>query len=216
MSTPRFTFRLSLLLLVLPSLLLAAPSKPRRSAFLQSLVLPGWGQYTLGRKEAAMSFFGTELVMFGGMLTLRSFGASAKDDYIAMAHSNAGVTGDHPHSFYVDVGNWMSVDDFNNRRLQERSFGELYTAESDRWEWDSDQHRAEMRTRRIKSDRAYNSVLYLVGGVVLNHVASAIHAGRASAQRKHADASAAPPPWSVGLAPASRAGGLKFTLSHTF
>ncbi len=216
MVTSRITFRGALLLLLLPSLLAAAPSKPRRGAFLQSLVVPGWGQYSLGRKDAALGFFGTELLMFGGMLTLRSYGSSAKTDYIAMAATYAGVTGDHPHSFYVDVGNWMSVDDFNERRLQERSFGELYTAESDRWEWDSDQHRAEMRNRRIKSDRAYNSVLYLVGGVVLNHVASAIHAGRASAQRSHADAGSAPPPWNVGLSPASRAGGLKFTLSHTF
>jgi hypothetical protein len=206
---------LGLLLLMAPAFVSGA-EKPSKAAFLQSLVLPGWGQYSLGKKNAALGFVSAEALLIGGMFTLRAYGASARDDYKAMAATYAGVMGDHDHDYYVDVGNWMNVDDFNERRLQERSFGELYTAEADRWEWDSDQHRAEMRNRRIKSDRALNSVLYLVGGLVLNHVASAIHAGRASVRMSRAQSSLTPPNWSVGLAPASQQGGMRILLSKNF
>ena len=207
---------LILLLLMVPALLYGADSKPRKSAFLQSLVVPGWGQYSLGKKNAALGFFGAEALLIGSMFTLRAYGESARTDYEAMAATYAGVRGDHGHDYYVDVGNWMSVDDFNERRLQERSFDELYTTEADRWEWDSDQHRAEMRNRRIKSDRAFNSVLYLIGGLVLNHVASAIHAGRATATRDVSESTATPVPWTVGVAPASRQGGVRLLFSHSF
>jgi len=199
--------RLALFLILLPSLLVAAPAKSRKVAFLQSL----------GKKNAALVFFGSELIFIGGMYSLRAYGASARDDYEAMAARYAGVVGSHGHDYYVDVGNWMQVEDFNERRLQERNFDQLYVLESDRWHWDTDQHRAEMRTRRIKSDRAYNSVVYLIGGVVLNHIASAIHAGRASASHKVSDAgSLRTPSWAVGLQPVSRHGGLRVSLTHAF
>ena len=208
---------LGLVLLVLPSLLFGQVEKPRRAAFLQSLAVPGWGQYSLGKKNAALAFFGTELLLIGGMYTFHAYGASAEDDYKAMAAAFAGVTGSHGHDYYVDVGNWMNVDDFNERRLQERNFGEMYVLESDRWEWDSDQHRAEMRVRRIKSDQAYNSALYLIGGVVLNHIASAIHAGRASARRADSGGSdIKPPPWAISLHPADQYGGLRVSYTHAF
>jgi hypothetical protein len=205
-----------LVALLLPALVFGAEAKAKHAAFLQSLVLPGWGQYTLGKKNAALGFLGTELLMFGSMLSLHSYGVSARIDYQAMAATYAGVRGNHPHDFYVDVGNWMNVDEFNQQRLRERGFDQLYTSESDRWQWDSDQHRAEMRNRRIKSDRAINSVLYLVGGVVLNHVASAIHAGRASAKMRQADMRVSPPTWNVAVAPVSYSGGLQLTLTRAF
>ena len=58
-----------------------------------------------------------------------------------------GVSGGHGHDYYVDVGNWMTVDEYNERRLQERNFDALYTAPQDRWAWDTDAHRAEMEIR---------------------------------------------------------------------
>lgn len=216
MRFPSFSVRIGLPLLLLLTLFVEAEAKPRKAAFFQSLVVPGWGQFSLDKKNAALAFFGTELVLIGGIYSFRAYGASARDDYEAMAATNAGVVGEHGHDYYVDVGNWMSVDGFNELRLQERNFDELYTREADRWEWDSDLHRVEMRTRRIKSDRAFNSVLYLVGGLVLNHVASAIHAGRASAKHDVSDFVAPIPAWAFSVQPATRHGGVRFFCSHSF
>jgi hypothetical protein len=203
-------------LLLLPTLLVGAETKGKKAAFLQSLVVPGWGQYSLGKKNAALAFFGTELALIGGMYSFRAYGRSARDDYKSMAAAYAGVVGNHPHDFYVDVGNWISVDAYNERRLQERNFDQLYTGADEQWQWDSDQHRAEMRLRRVKADRAFNSVLYLVGGLVLNHVASAIHAGRASSKLETEKNMSEIRPWLLGLGPASAGKGLRISFSRTF
>jgi hypothetical protein len=183
-------------------------------AFLKSLLVPGWGQYTLGQKNAALAFFGTDMLLIGGMLSLNSYGHSTRIDYKAMAAAYAGVVGNHNHDFYVDVGNWMTTREFNERRLQGREFDALYTARDDQWSWTSDERRAEMEKTRIKSDRAFNSVLYLVGGMVMNHVISAVHAGRTAAvHREHADRS---PDWNLYLQPDPASRGAAVQLSVNF
>jgi hypothetical protein len=209
------------LLVIIPLTSAAAePSRADKAAFLKSLVIPGWGQYSLGRKNAALAFFGADLALIGGMLSLRSYGSSTRDDYKALASAYAGISGDHGHAFYVDVGNWLTVDQFNQQRLLNRQYDELYTDPVERWAWDTDAHRAQMENTRIKSDRAFNSVLYLVGGMVLNHVASAIHAGRLSAderdKEKEQSSVAGPPSWSVGIQPSAMNPGLSVKLSHNF
>ncbi len=151
-----------------------------QSAFLQSLILPGWGQYSLGQKNAALGFAGAELAMIGGLLALNEYGSSTRDDYIAMARNYAGVQGDHEHDYYVDVGNWMTTQQFNDQRLREREFNALYRLESEQWSWQSEEQRGLFKKIRIRSDRAFNNMLYLVGGLVLNHITSGIHAGRSA------------------------------------
>jgi hypothetical protein len=153
-------------------------AKARASAFLKSLILPGWGQYTSGHKTAAAMFAMTELAFLGGMYGFHSYGVAKRQDYKAYAAQYADVVGDHPHDFYVDVGNWDRVEDYNEERLKDREFDRLYTSASDSWQWDSNEHRVRMKKIRVQSDKAFNGVYYLVGGLVLNHLASAIHAGR--------------------------------------
>jgi hypothetical protein len=165
----------------------AAAQKKGGSAFLQSLLIPGWGQYSLGETKTALLFFGAEVALVGGLLTVQSYGELTRDDYEALAAAHAGVTGDHDHDYYVDVGNWLTVNDFNNQRLLERNYASLYTDPVDFWYWDSEEKRAEMEKLRIRSDRAFNSVLYFAAGMALNHLASAIHAGRRAATMNDAE-----------------------------
>ena len=216
---PRFSRLVAALLLLTLSLPAFAEDKKQesnKSAFLKSFVIPGWGQYSLGRKNAALTFFGAELMLIGGMFTLNAYGRSTRADYQALAAAYAGVQGSHSHDYYVDVGNWMTVDQFNERRLQERNFDALYTSPSDQWSWDSDAHRAQMEMNRIRSDRAFNNVLYLVGGLVLNHVASAIHAGRLAAiEREHA-ATPKTTSWNVDFQTITPSNGLAVRFTRSF
>ncbi len=185
-----------------------------QTAFLQSLVLPGWGQYSLGQKNAAIAFFGAEAAMIGGMLAMNEYGSSARDDYIAMAHAEAGVEGDHEHDFYVDVGNWLNTDQFNEQRLRNREFDALYRLSSQRWEWKSDDRRGEFKKLRIRSDRAFNNILYLVGGLVLNHVVAGIHAGRSAALRNSESAPLSQ--WDVKVKPLRAEKGAKMSFTYRF
>jgi hypothetical protein len=203
---------------VLPLVAFAGEAPKGGTAFLKSLVIPGWGQYELGYKNTALAFIGTELALVGGMLALEDYGRSTRGDYQAMATAYAGVNGAHGHAFYVDVGNWMNVDQFNERRLGERAFDALYTSPEDQWAWDSEAHRALMEKTRIRSDRAFNSILYLAGGLLLNHVASAIHAGRLAVkqqQGQHASALSAKG-WAMDVKPLVRAKGLQLRFTHAF
>jgi len=187
-----------------------------KSAFLKSLAVPGWGQYSLGQPNSALAFFGGELALVGGILTLNAYGRSARDDYRALAVAHAGVTGDHDHDFYVDVGNWMNVDQYNERRLRDRDYDALYTSSLDRWAWDSEEHRAEMERIRVKSDRAFNSVIYVVGAMVANHIASAIHAGRTAARLRAESENVSPTSWNVGVQPHVFSQGVTVTWSYSF
>lgn len=217
--TPRFSRFVAALLVMAVSLPVFAAEKKQtadHSAFLKSLVVPGWGQYSLKRKNAALTFFGAELMLVGGILTLNGYGRSARADYQALAAAYAGVHGGHGHDFYVDVGNWMTVDQFNQRRLQERNFDALYTDPSDHWAWDTDAHRAEMEMNRIRSDRAFNNVFYLVGGLVLNHIASAIHAGRMAVVDRDKASAAKATSWNVDVQTAGPSHGLAVRFTRSF
>lgn len=205
---------LSLALLAHPGL--ATPkgaSGDRGAAFLKSLILPGWGQYDTGRKRAALLFALGELAVFGGMYAFHARGVAKRSDYKAYAAQHAGVVGGHPHSFYVDVGNWDRVEDYNEQRLKDREFDRLYTSPSERWEWDSDQHRVRMKKIRVQSDKAFNAVYYLIGGLLLNHIGSAIHAGRGA---RRSEEGAPRREFRAFFAPLSDRQGLSLHLNYSF
>ncbi|MCL4304530.1 hypothetical protein KJZ99_01300 [bacterium] len=171
--------------LVLFCHLLSANAGERgQAAFLKSLVIPGWGQYELGRPKHALAFFGADLLFIGSALTLQHHGKSLEDDYRAFAATHAGVTGSHSRDFYIDVANWMNVFDYNQQRMAERSFGALYDTETDYWYWRSDADRARMDEMRVQSDRSRNRVIYAVALTGVNHLVSAFHAGRLAAQHE--------------------------------
>jgi hypothetical protein len=204
-------------LLMIPRWSEAKEASRGGSAFFKSLLIPGWGQMSLGHKNSALTFFGSELVMVGGMFALNSYGSAARDDYQSLAAAYAGVVGEHNHDFYVDVGNWMTVDQYNEQRLRDRSYAALYTTAADHWSWDSEEHRSEMERARIRSDRAFNSVFYLVGGLAINHIASAIHAGRLGTEKEKKETSVlSPQRWHVGVHPTVVDPGFRISLTHSF
>ncbi|MBM3325184.1 MAG: hypothetical protein FJY66_05905 [Calditrichaeota bacterium] len=211
-----------IIILVFSIALLASPvlgaekrtSSERGSAFLKSLVVPGWGQWSAGHKTSATFFAMGELAFLGGMYAFHSYGTARRSDYKSYAAQHAGVVGDHPHDFYVDVGNWDRVEDYNEQRLKDREFDQLYTSASDQWEWDSYEHRIRMKKIRVQSDKALNAVYYLVGGIALNHIASAIHAGRTAPARK--ETSSANSDWHLFFAPVSDRPGLSVYLNCRF
>jgi len=189
-------------------------SRERGNAFLKSLVVPGWGQLDNGHKRTATLFALGELSLIGAMYASHSRGVVKRSDYEAYAAQYAGVTGDHSHDFFVDVGNWDCVDNYNEQRLKDREFDQLYTSSSDRWVWDSQEHRIRMKKIRVQSDEAFNAIYYLVGGLILNHIASAIHAGRTAHPTR--SQTSVIPDWHVSFAPTAGVQGVSLRLSCFF
>lgn len=183
MRSPRIALALSTILLLGLSTNLFAMEKGQ-ALFLKSLVIPGWGQYEAGRPHHALAFLGADLLLIGSALSLSHHGHQLRNDYEAFAATHAGVTGSHSKEFYIDVANWISVFDYNEQRMADRSFGAIYDTETEYWMWDNEGNRARMDEMRLTSDRSLNRVIYAVALIGVNHVVSAFHAGRLQLQAK--------------------------------
>ncbi len=153
------------------------PYKDRKKALLRSLILPGAGEYYLGKKNLALAFFATEVTLWLSYLAFQQYGKWVRQDALAFAatHSGAKIAG-KPSQFFVDIGNYLDIYQYNDAKLR---FGEYekYYAEADYfWSWDLDSSRQKFENMRIASDRARNRSTYVLGAVFANHLISAIHA----------------------------------------
>jgi len=162
------------------------------TSFWQSFLVPGLGQIATGRPKVGYAFLTAEAGLIGGLVGLRIYAGRLEDDYRLFAGQHAGVSTEQEHQYYVDLGNWMDVRSYNEARLRDRSFDAMYTDPGDAWLWDSDENRAHFKTMRIDSDEARGKALLLVGGLVLNHLFSAVDAARGAS--KHIDVGYAPLP----------------------
>ena len=153
------------------------PYKDRKKALLRSLIIPGAGEYYLGKKSLARAFFATEVTLWLGYFAFQQYGKWVRQDALAFAatHSGAKIAG-KPSQFFVDIGNYTDVYQYNDAKLRYGE-NEKYYAEADYfWSWDQDSNRQKFENMRIASDRARNRSTYVLGAVFANHLISAIHA----------------------------------------
>ena len=151
--------------------------KNKARAFLQSLVLPGWGQYYAESKTMMRVFIASEVALLGSFLWFNSRHNWLKDDYQTFAVTHAGIetTGKNDR-YFVDIGNFDDIVAFNQEQLRNRDVTQLYP-ETDEffWQWDSEENRREFEGMRVDSDRAKNRSEFALAFIFVNHLASAIH-----------------------------------------
>ncbi|MCG3119900.1 MAG: hypothetical protein ALAOOOJD_02453 [bacterium] len=156
-----------------------APKTPTTigGAFMRSLAIPGWGQRRAGAKTAARNFFVTEVLLWGGFASLEFYGNWLKDDFklFAATHAGAEISG-KDEQFFVDLGNFSSVDEFNQNRLRRRDTEGLYDPATHFWRWDTDPNRQKFFNMRKRSDKAFARAELVAAGVIANHIISGIHA----------------------------------------
>ncbi len=83
--------------------------------------------------------------------------------------------------FNVDIGNYLSVDAYNQAKMRSRDDNLLYTDPSYFWRWDSDADRLAFKNERIRSDEIYQNGKFVIAAAVVNRIFSAFSAGRAAA-----------------------------------
>jgi hypothetical protein len=143
---------------------------------IKSAILPGWGEYELNKNSRGNFFLTTEII--GIVLTTFSFVKSSNIittyQSIAAEHANVNIDGKN-HQFWVDIGNYDSQYDYNDEHLRWREFDNLYPSEANwNWDWDTESKRKEFEDLRIESDRLKLVGKFFIGGIVLNHIISAI------------------------------------------
>ena len=127
-----------LLFIVIHSFLFAEESYSVKNK-LQSLILPGLGELTMGHENRARSFFIREaalwLVFIGGHQASNWY----ESDYKAFAglHSGLDMTG-KDYIFAVNMGHYDSFTEYNASKSRQRLINEIYDeGEGNEWEWDT-------------------------------------------------------------------------------
>ncbi len=184
-----------------------------------SLLLPGLGEWYIGDYETGKYFTIAEGTLWLTWTSFRMYGDWVRDDARDFAVQYAGIKKDGKDAqYYIDIGNFQSVDDYNEQMLLQRDADEMYNAQSDyKWQWDTDERREQYRQLRVQSDEIYNNSNFVIAAVVVNHVVSAINAARSTISHNEAsDKIGALKFQARPLGTLGRTNGIMFSASYQF
>lgn len=158
----------------------AADRKSPALAAVYSLLVPGMGELYAGEFSSGKYFAIAEGALWLTFTIFEVHGNSLRDDSRAFAIARAGVDPlGKDDQFYVDIGNFLDIREFNEKQLRDREPERLYDpAAGYSWQWGADADRAQYRAQRIDAETMYNNKKFVVAAVIINHVASAINAAR--------------------------------------
>ncbi len=147
-----------------------------------SLALPGMGELYAGSFSTGQYFLIGESGLWLTYAGFISHGHWLRNDarIFAQQHSGAQLEG-KDEQFEVNIGNFPNVEEYNQQKLRNREYSLTYTTPQYGWQWDSDSHREEFKSLRIRSDEIYRNANFLLAAVVVNRIISAFMAGRAAA-----------------------------------
>jgi hypothetical protein len=140
------------------------------------------GELYVGSMGFGKYFLVAEGVFWLTYATFGVYGDALRDDGRAFAAARAGVTlAGKSDQFFVDIGNFLDISQYNDKKLRDREPSKLYDpAAGYGWSWDSDVSRATYRDQRISSENWFNNQKFVLAAVLVNHVASAINAARSA------------------------------------
>lgn len=161
------------------------PSAQKKSpglAAVYSLLLPGMGELYAGSFSSGRYFLVAEGVLWLSYAAFTVHGNSLRDDARAYAISAAGIEpAGKDDQFYVDIGNFMTTEDYNDKKLRDREPEKLYErSQGFGWDWVSESARTTYKDNRLSSETAYNNRKFIVAAIIINHVASAVNALRSA------------------------------------
>ena len=146
-----------------------------------SLLVPGTGELYAGNFETGKYSFLAEGAIWITYAAFITHGNWIRRDARVFATEHAGASfTSKSDKFDVDMGNYLSIDDYNQAKLRSRDLDLLYTDASYQWSWDSDGNRVAFKNARIRSDQIYQNAKFVVAAAVVNRLFSAFSAGRAA------------------------------------
>ena len=145
---------------------------------IKSFLVPGWGQIELGYKNRSKTYTYIEIGILLSMYSSTKYSNELKRNYIAYASEHAAISTDgKDHEFWVDIGNYNTLNDYNDEHLRNREAGDLYPSNAQwNWNWDSPDSRKHFELKRIQSDKLKLLSTFTIGGLFLNHFISSIDA----------------------------------------
>lgn len=148
-------------------------------AIIYSLLLPGMGELYADAYDSGVYFTIADGALWGTYIGMNIYGNWQRDRYISYAQVNAGInTNGKDEDYYANIGEYLSIDQFNDEKAFERNFSEMYNAETSFWKWNSSEDRKTYRTMWVSSEQTFNDLRFVIGALLLNRVISAINAVR--------------------------------------
>ncbi|NIM19546.1 MAG: hypothetical protein GTO51_04100 [Candidatus Latescibacteria bacterium] len=165
-------------------------------AVLYSLLLPGLGDYYLGRHGRARVFILTEAAVWTSFIVFEVQGYVRREGYKEFAVSFAGITGmDHSDDYYRLLTRFNSSREYEEAIKMDGRY-ELFpnadrsaldnyylthrVSDFEPWEWPSDQKRREYRGIRKGSRQAFRRAIYSIAAAAANRVVSSLFALKAA------------------------------------
>jgi hypothetical protein len=158
-----------------------APEKKKVGlAILYSVLLPGMGELYAEGFESGKYFTIAEAGLWLTMGGMKYYSERQKDNYFKYAESYGGVTNMEAKSgdYSADIGNYLNISDFNNDMAKQGRFEKMYNTSTHNWNWASNDDRKSYRELWVSSESWNNNIRFVVGGMILNRIASAINAVR--------------------------------------
>lgn len=145
-----------------------------------SLLLPGMGELYADSYGSGKYFTIADGILWGTLIGMSAYSGWQEDNYKTYAASNADVINDgvKDEDFYANIGDYTSVYSYNDQKALERNFDEMYDEEAYFWKWNTTDERRTYRDMWNSSETASNNIRFVVGGLILNRVISAINAAR--------------------------------------
>jgi len=148
-------------------------------AIVYSLLLPGMGELYAGAYDSGVYFTIADGVLWGTYIGMNVYGNWQKDRYTTYAQTNAGITTENKDGdYYATISEYMNIDQYNDQKAFERNFNEMYNTDQYFWKWNTSEERKTYRDMWISSEQTLNDVRFVVWGLLLNRVVSAINAVR--------------------------------------
>jgi hypothetical protein len=167
-------------------------------AVLWSLLLPGLGDWKMGNRNRAATFFAVEGVIWASFIAFELQGQDFEDEYQSLANRFAGITEGHSDEFYATLRDFDSSEEYEAEIKNEgrnydtgseyldQYFTENRVADYEPWLWESTDRRLQYSETRSASKTAYRRTDYMLAAAAANRVVSAVFAfGAAKSLAKH-------------------------------
>lgn len=146
-----------------------------RMFVVKSLVLPGWGEHSLGNHKRGYIFNSTELLGWISYAAFTLYSNQTKDDMKAFAadHADVDVSGKNSQ-YWTDIGNYMNIYDYNDQKARYRQVDYLYDVDEKYWAWDSESNKNKFDDMRLNSRIAKRNASMVASALILNRLLSVI------------------------------------------
>lgn len=144
-----------------------------------SLLLPGMGELYADDYNIGKYFTIADGLLWGTFIGMEVYSNWQENNYQTYAAVNAGISNNNKDAdYYSTIANYTSVYSYNEEKALERNYDDMLDPDIYFWKWNSTSERQTYRDMWTSSEQTSNDIRFVVGGLILNRIASAVNAAR--------------------------------------